>query len=82
MTSYTQFQDREADETDARSYCLRKPSAALTRELELFRAHRSKAICRFRSGAAVLNTTATSDQSTLMRLLGFIKVQYLSYITF
>ena len=82
LTSYAQFQEHDADETDARSYCLRKPSAALTRELELFRAHRSKAICRFRSGTAVLNTTAASDVSTLMRLLGFIKVQYLSNIIF
>ena len=73
LTDFTSFETREADERDARTYCLQKPSVTLGREIELFKAFRQKPICRFRTGAAVLSTSVSSDLSTLMRLLGYMK---------
>ena len=52
-TEFVPFVEIEADETTSRGYSLKKPSKALQRDLDEYRARRTATLNRFRKGRAV-----------------------------
>jgi hypothetical protein len=72
-TEFVPFVEVEQDETTSRGYSLKKPSKALQRDLEEYRARRTSTLNRFRKGRAVEQTTCDGDVSNGLRFLGWFK---------
>ena len=72
-TEFVPFVEVEQDETTSRGYSLKKPSKALQRDLDEYRARRTATLNRFRKGRAVEQTTCDGDVANGLRFLGWFK---------
>ena len=72
-TEFVPYADIEQDEKASRGYSLKKPSKALQRDLDEYRARRTATLNRFRKGRAVEQTTCDGDVANGLRFLGWFK---------
>ena len=72
-TEFVPYADIEQDEKASRGYSLKKPSKALQRDLDEYRARRTATLNRFRKGRAVEQTTCDGDVANGLRFLGWLK---------
>ena len=67
------FKEDEADEQTSRTYVLQRPSSELLGEIKALESYKMASLCRFRRGAACVDTTFENTKGALLRFLGWFR---------